>query len=365
MSPALNHQITNTSSLSAGVTAVAFDGASEEWDGMLAGFDDSTLEQTAAYARRAWGKRAKFYMVRDDQAPIGGAVVLEVAPPALKTGLSYLKFGPFWRPKNVAVDRADYERVIGAIQHQICRVEQRCLAIVPRPNPEFYDLEADVLDQFGFAVRDPSVDPNRYLVNLALDKEAQSKSLDQKWRYNLRRAGKAGVTVERDDGEAGFAAFDRMHRDMRARKAYGSLERVDIVPELMATLPYTLRPKIYIARHEEQPVAGAVICNIGDMAHYVFGATSSNAMELRAGYALQWHIIQDISNTTPARWYDLGGEAGSSGLRQFKKGLTGRNGKILHTAGQYVYCESPLASAIASMVFLARSARRVVRHKGI
>ena len=341
--------------------ADVFDGSSPDWDGILSGFSDVSLEQAASYTRGKWGKRAKCYLVRRDGAVIGGAIALEFSPPGLRTGLSFLKFGPFWRRRGVDGNHDDFVTVIRALQHRICTQERRYLAVVPRPSPAFNGMEAEALKALDFQVREPAIDPHRYLVDLHLDEDAQSMSLDQKWRYNLRRAIKAGVTVAREDTNDGFAAFRSMHDDMRARKGYDTGEPIYLVPELTAALDRSMRPLIYIARHEGRPVAGAVVCLLGDMAQYVFGATASDALSLRAGYALQWHIVRDLPLETDARWYDLGGEAGSSGLKQFKKGLTGRRGTVLAIADEHIYCESPLANMFASIVFGARAARRSIR----
>ncbi len=343
------------------VVASVFDGPSSQWDSILSGFTDSSLEQSAAYARGRWGSRAKCYLVRREGTVIAGAIVLEFSPPRLRTGLSFLKFGPFWRPKGMDVTQTDFEAVMGAIRHQVCRQEHRCLAVIPRPSPTYNALEASSLRTLGFSVREQSVDPNRYLVDLHLKEEAQRSSLDQKWRYNLRRSIKAGVTVELEDTPDGFAALERMHSDMRSRKGYDTGEPIHMVPELASSLDPSMRPHLYIARHEGRPVAGAVVCAQGDMANYVFGATASDALSLRAGYALQWHIVRDLSLKSDARWYDLGGEAGSPGLKQFKKGLVGRSGEVLEPADEHIFCENPFANMFASTLFTVRALRRSLR----
>ena len=103
-------------------------------------------------------------------------------------GLAFLRYGPFWRPRDRAADIEVYRSTVSALVDEYCARRGHCLTIVPRPNPEFYRQECEVLAEHGFAVRRETTDPNRYLVDVSLDEDAQMRSLDQRWRYNLRQA---------------------------------------------------------------------------------------------------------------------------------------------------------------------------------
>src|SRR5207249_1458977 len=127
------------------------------------------------------------------------------------------------------------------------------------------------------------------------------------------------------DVGTGLDAFRAMHATTMIRKRFDETAAVDRLPALATRLPEPLRPHFVLARHAGRPVAGAVIAPCGDTAFYVFGASDEAALPLNAGYALQWWIVGWVA-TLGARWYDLGGEAGTPGLRQFKKGLVGNRG---------------------------------------
>src|SRR5690606_9611724 len=119
-----------------------------------------------------------------------------------------------------------------------------------------------------------------------------------------------------------------------------------------------MHPRILIARHDGEAVAGVVYAFIGDVAYYMFGATGDKALPLRAGYALQWAVLDRLRGQVG--WYDLGG-APEGGLRQFKSGLTGKAGVAVHMPGEFDYAASPRARLAVKLVFGLRAAQRLVR----
>jgi lipid II:glycine glycyltransferase (peptidoglycan interpeptide bridge formation enzyme) len=128
----------------------------------------------------------------------------------------------------------------------------------------------------------------------------------------------------------------------------------------MRRLPGPMRPQVAMARHDGMPVAGAVIGLLGDTAYYVFGATSEAALPLKAGYALQWWIVNWLTGKG-VHWYDLGGKAMDPGLRQFKKGLVGKCGAILPMQSEFDYWTDPLGRAVADGIYGIRAARGALR----
>ena len=95
----------------------------------------------------------------------------------------------------------------------------------------------------------------------------------------------------------------------------------------------------------------------GDIAQYLFGGSDEAMLKLNAGYALQWWLIERLSGLG-CQWYDLGGESLSEGLRQFKRGLVGREGRVVEANIDYEYSGSATGRMIAEMVFGVRAAKR-------
>ena len=107
-------------------------------------------------------------------------------------------------------------------------------------------------------------------------------------------------------------------------------------------------------------MVGAAIAILGDTAYYVFGGSDDASLSLKGGYALQWWIIRWLSQRN-VRWYDLGGEAGEQGLRQFKKGLVGKRGALVHMTGEYDYWSKPSARIMGDAIYGLRSLQRTIR----
>jgi len=94
------------------------------------------------------------------------------------------------------------------------------------------------------------------------------------------------------------------------------------------------------------------------MAYYMFGATNDKALPVRAGYALQWAVLDKLRGTT--RWYDLGG-APEPGLRQFKNGFVGKAGVVVTLPGEFHYAVGLRPTLALRLVSTIRMARNLVR----
>lgn len=307
----------------------------QTWDAALADFSDASYEQSDAYMSGQWGEGRVWRLLVRTQAgqTLGGALVVEFTPPLLGTGLAYVKFGPFWHRRAEARNESAYSAIVKALVDEFCVRRGHMLSILPRPSPEIEPIEARLLTDLGFAQRRSFGDPDRYLVRIHADENTQMQSLTQKWRYNLKKAIKNDITVAHSDDVEGLETFKSLHGEMVARKKFNDVDAVDLVPHLRAQLPEALRPHVFIASHNGEPVAGAVVGVLGDTAYYVYGASSNQALPLKAGYAMQWEILRWLQGRG-ATWYDLGGKVAEPGLHQFKKGLVGKTGTIWTMTGE-------------------------------
>jgi hypothetical protein len=331
------------------------------WDAIVGSFDDPHYEQTACFAGGHRKSRDSHLLLRAGDLPVAGARVTILTLPPIRAGLAFLRFGPFWRRRDREPDVNIYRSVMTALVDEYCVRRGHCLTVMPSPNPDFYRLECAVLAESGFKVRRKIADPNRFLVDLSLDEDTQLRSLDQKWRYNLRQAQNNGFDIRLCESADDVAAFQSLHARMVARKNFSDTGPVHLLGELRASLPEALRPRLVLAYHDGQPIAGAAVGIYGDTAYYIFGATADAALPLKAGYALHWWIVcwlcrQDV------RWYDLGGEADQQGLRQFKKGLVGKRGVTVVMDGEYDRWTHLSGRVAADLIFTLREARRTIRN---
>ncbi len=331
----------------------------EQWDAVIAAFADVSYDQTAAFSDLRWGEeRVSELMLVEDGKPVAGARIAILTQPGLSRGLAYLRAGPFWRRHSLPPDPDRYCAAVEAIKAEYCIRRRHHLAITPRFHPEFSMIEANLLRSKGFRARRVSPDPHRYFVDLAIGRERQMESLDQGWRRNLRKALAHDLEMTVSDSEADIERFLALNTSLRRRKRFHDQGHAFLLPELARALPPGLRPKIALAYHRGRPVAGAALLLAGDTAQYLFGGSDTAMLKLNAGYALQWWLVEWLS-ARGYKWYDLGGESLSEGLRRFKRGLVGKQGRIVEANIDYEYSGSATGLMVAEMMFGARAAKRL------
>lgn len=216
----------------------------------------------------------------------------------------------------------------------------------------------------GFAAGQPQYNFQIPLVDDAgtpLDEEAVLGRMNQLWRRNIKKAAKAGVTVQTIAGDAVtdevLAAFHSLYVETAARDHFtprplSYFRRM--VDALSAEAPDRLR--IYLGRHEDDLVAATLYIRVGQHAWYSYGASSTAKREVRGSNAVQWQMIRD-SLAAGASVYDLRGITDTLanddphlGLIQFK---VGTGGEAVEYAGEWdLPLNRPLYKAF--QIYLAR-----------
>jgi hypothetical protein len=329
------------------------------WHWAMSGFLDSHYEQTAVYETRRRNERSSHVLVKRDGTPIAGARVGLYILPFIGRGMALVRFGPFWRHADGATDTSSYKNVVMALIDEYCERRRLYLIVRPRPHPDFYPIEAKALGELGLKAAASSM-LDRYFVDAALSEDEQQKSLDQRWRYNLRKGMSHGLEVRITDAPADIKTFQNIYADMVRRKKlnYSGVDLPVVIPELVR-LPQQMKMRIALAYYEGNPIGGLAFSVVGDLGYYVFGASSDKAVELNAGYVLQWHVIRWLRENTQVRWYELGGP-GDAGIRQFKKGLGGKRGMLLEVR-EFHYCHDAIARVVVGGLFALRDARNKIQ----
>jgi lipid II:glycine glycyltransferase (peptidoglycan interpeptide bridge formation enzyme) len=150
-------------------------------------------------------------------------------------------------------------------------------------------------------------------------------AMKQKTRYNIRLAGRKGVTVRHGTAED-IDLLYRMYletsvRDefiIRPREYYERVWTTFINAEMATPL---------IAEVDNEPVAGLMLFSFGTRAWYLYGMSTNKHREKMPNYLLQWEAMQ-LSREMGCTVYDLWGapdifdESDSMwGVYRFKQGL--------------------------------------------
>ncbi|WP_075738932.1 lipid II:glycine glycyltransferase FemX [Streptomyces acidiscabies] len=154
------------------------------------------------------------------------------------------------------------------------------------------------------------------------------RGMNQLWRRNIKKAAREGVDVTVGTDLKAFHDL-YVHTAERDRFTPRPLRYFQTMfAELNAE--DSERISLYLARHQGDVLAAAVLVRVGAHAWYAYGASSTEKREVRGSNACQWAMIRD-SLAAGCDVYDLRGitptlDVGDPhlGLIQFKVGTGGR-----------------------------------------
>jgi lipid II:glycine glycyltransferase (peptidoglycan interpeptide bridge formation enzyme) len=333
----------------------------DRFDGLAANYNEVVQEQTARFLAARWGgERIETVTIERSGIEIGAAAVLVVTAPMIDRGIAVIKWGPLWRKPGAIHRPSDMMACLAALKQEYAEHRGYQVAIMPHADPVWSELAAAALEQLGFKPGPSLSAPARYLVNVGLNVDELRASLDQKWRYNLKKAGRHDLEIDKVGTEDGLARFMALYESMTQRKKFKDTSAITTLPALMSADTPALKPIIVMARHDGADTAGAVIDISGERAVYLYGATDNRALPLKAGYALHWWIAEYLCARGNTRWYDLGGSDDDQGLHQFKKGFVGKQGEIEITPPAYHYCSSTASAIIAGAIYRLRGVKEML-----
>lgn len=334
-----------------------------EWDRIAAGFDEVCQEQLHAFAATRWpAVKPEPVVFLSEGVVVGGALVMVQRLPL---GLAHIAVSK-WGPMLADAARPDAEAIhAGMVEAMVAEYADRrgqMLSVLPRASIAPVNREYERLVERGFKRGSVLGFPNRYIVNLRLSDDEQRRSFQQTWRRQLAKSEKQGLGFERAEPDQ-FGIFTRLYAEMTDRKQFSDHSAYETLADMMNIAVPALRPELFFVRHEGTVVAGAVIFKAGERAVYLYGATNDQALPLRAGYFMHWHIIRWLRDNTAADWYDLGGTDGFQGLHQFKKGMVGEAGVIRPVPPVANYARSRLVYLAGAGAFAARDGINALRRR--
>jgi lipid II:glycine glycyltransferase (peptidoglycan interpeptide bridge formation enzyme) len=322
----------------------------DTWDRFVAEHSDGHVLQTSPWgalkSQFGWTDSRVGLMRGDDI--VAGAQILFRRLPAGVGQLAYVPKGPI-------VDWSDQEQcaqLLGALD-EAAQTEQ-AVALTVEPNLEDDPAHQEKLRSLGFRPAPFSaIQPRRTLVvDITPDEDDILMAMKSKTRYNIRLAGRKGVTVREADPED-VSTFN----DLLAATA----ERADFgihPPSYYETAYRLFAPRdwarIFLAEVEGQAVAGVMAFALPPRSWYFYGASISAHREKMPTYLLQWEAMCWAKSRGCAT-YDLWGipdedhetledqftqrSDGLWGVYRFKRGF---GGELIRTIGTWDRVYAPL-----------------------
>lgn len=164
-------------------------------------------------------------------------------------------------------------------------------------NPEI-EIE-QILPNESFHETNQSYLPKTTLIlDLSLSLEELLSQMKPKGRYHIRLAEKKELQIESYDYQdtnlkEKTDAFYQILLDTAKRNQFG-IHSAEHYLKLLTALQNNA--KLYLAKHNDEYIAGLIATYSGDTVTYYYGASSNSHRELKAPYLLQWEAIKDAKN---------------------------------------------------------------------
>ena len=191
----------------------------------------------------------------------------------------------------------------------------------------------DIVTNLGYKIKDDAKDfkdeiQPRFVFRLDIKDKTEEEVMagfHQKWRYNIRLAGKKGVEIKEGTRED-LKDFHKImietgNRDGFITRPLSYFEKMydNLVPEG--------HMKLLMAYYEGKPISGVIPIFYGNKTWYLYGASSNQHRNLMPNYLLQWEMIK-MAIARKDDMYDFRGVSGvvdeshpQYGLYRFKKGF--------------------------------------------
>ena len=165
------------------------------------------------------------------------------------------------------------------------------------------------------------------IIDLTKSQEDLLANMRRQTRYEVRRAIKLGLVVEKSNAKAAFEEFHRVQSSTAERQHFVPPDVKTLLAEREA---FGKDAQIYVARTGDgHPMAYGLVLVHGDEAAYYEAASTKYNCKLPGAYALQWEIIKDLKKQGIKR-YNLWGIAPAgqphhryAGVTTFKTGFGG------------------------------------------
>jgi peptidoglycan pentaglycine glycine transferase (the first glycine) len=218
-----------------------------------------------------------------------------------------------------------------------------------RVEPEAGSELAPQLRELGFRPA-PQVQPQYTMIVELGDEEQVLGSFNRGTRYNIRLAGKRGVSVVEGSNAEELA---------RQSGASAARQGIRLPPAPYYQLLLDLLPwaRTYVAEVDGTAVAAMLVVHFGGRGYYLFSGSNGERRELKPVYAAKWAAIQGAI-AAGCRDYDLWGVPPGPdkthpwyGLWEFKAGF---NGKLVEYVGCWELVLGELRQGVSEATESAR-----------
>lgn len=224
------------------------------------------------------------------------ALILKRKLPGANRSMFYIPRGPILDWKNADLVRALFQKIEAAAkEHRAAFIK-----IDPAIPQESASTPAvlETLKSIGF-IEAPQTQGSfggtqpRYVMKLDITSSLDDvmQSFHQKWRYNIRLGAKKGLVVQSDCTRDDLPTFHKIYKITAARDCFTGYP-LEYFQKLWDTLIEKGLAKLFLVRHEDKVLSGAISFLLPPQCWYVFGASSNEGRNLMPNHAMQWAMMQ-------------------------------------------------------------------------
>lgn len=149
----------------------------------------------------------------------------------------------------------------------------------------------DALAKLGFRRNRFATHPRRsWVLDIRPSEEELLAGMKEKWRYNIRLAGRKGVTVREAHDPADVDTFYTLYEETAARDGF-FIHPKQHYADILRLYGARDAAVLLIAEYEGMPIAGLFIVRCGPVTTYMFGASSNRERNRMPNHLLQWTAI--------------------------------------------------------------------------
>ncbi|MEM7112577.1 MAG: peptidoglycan bridge formation glycyltransferase FemA/FemB family protein [Chloroflexota bacterium] len=282
--------------------------------------------------------------------PLAAAMVL-------KRKIPYTPFSILYVPKGPALD---YNNI--ALRQQVLAELEK---VAQRERAIFLKIDPDVVKSWGLEEERPSPVGSKFVkelkargwrysddqiqfrntVELYLEQPEEDllAAMKQKTRYNIRLAGRKGITVRQATPDD-FGAIGEMYKETAVRDGFGIRPLAYYLDAWQSFYDQGMAQP-FLAEYEGTPIAAVIIVRFGNRAIYMYGASTNKERNRMPTYLLQWEAIR-WAKAQGCEIYDFWGapdnfveEDRMWGVWRFKRGF---NGEVVRHIGAWDFVKRPL-----------------------
>jgi lipid II:glycine glycyltransferase (peptidoglycan interpeptide bridge formation enzyme) len=329
-----------------------------QWSELIDRFEDANIYQTWAYGSVRWGEQNLSHLILKQGNTVRGLAQLRIMQPGhLNFGIAYLRWGPVCHSRHQDLDADVAHAMVAALRAEYVSRRRLFLEILPNAfagssRAKTFESALAKFDRKSTLSREKY---RTFLLELTPSLEELRKKLDKKWRNQLNAAERNPLEIVEGESTGDYLSFSDLYAEMRQRKKFTTSVNIEEFGRINERLPINQKMRIFLCKYEGRSIAGVVASTIGNSGIYLLGATTEDAMKLKAAYLLQWSVIRWLK-AKGAQYYDLGGidPVANPGVYHFKSGLSGLDVSHLNSLAACESAPSSLFVALAELLGRSR-----------